>query len=166
MSFKFQRHSPKWYREKNHDENFFGPIRGAFKRDLKWLDVANAGANDSELLELYEEEWNKIMAGERGNANIGELQKILEKEGRFGRPQDDYVKGPFLSIARIMEKNGLVAEDVRLFLTWRSKNENMAKARAGIRKKETKKEKAVRDKLEKAKLILGRKTWVPSNSDF
>jgi hypothetical protein len=47
---------------------------------------------------------------------------------------------------------------VRKFLTWRSKNENMAKARAGIRRKETKQEKELKKVKEKMELLFARKT--------
>jgi hypothetical protein len=170
MSFKVKdfNHPPQWYYEHNKGGDDASPAaRKMLKIDMAFIDAEyDQKMCYEERVQVYEEAWNEVMSGKKQSAYVADLQRVLEEEGRYGRPQDDYVKGSFLSIARIMEKNGLAAEDVRKFLTWRSKNENMAKARAGIEKKETKWEKMKREKVERENLLLGEKGGNPATDDF
>ena len=157
-------HTPQWYEER---DKVSPAALDMLKRDMAFIDAEyDKKMSFEERVGVYEEAWNAILNGTSNTADVGALEAVMRKDGLFGRPQDEYVKGPFLSIARIMEENGLAAEDVRKFLTWRSKNENMAKARAGIKKKETKKEKAARERKAKLDLLFGKNKSASTKSDF
>jgi hypothetical protein len=118
--------------------------------DMKFIQAEiDSGMCYEERIEDYEEMWNAILSGNEKSAYAGDLQEVLEHEGQLGyRPQEEYSKGAFRSIARIMDKYGLSGNDVREFLRWTAKNENVMKAIAK-KKKETRDEKRKREFREK-----------------
>lgn len=108
--------------------------------DVKSLDCDDSTLTPGEKLGDYEEEWNRILSGEDGNASPADLQEVLEREGALGeRPVELYTKPPFSIISRLMMKEGLSTTDVQVFLRWKAKDDNMKKAREAKLKKRPKK---------------------------
>lgn len=79
----------------------------------------------------YEEKWNAIMAGKKGNASPADLGELMERELTAGfRPREHYAKEPFRSITRLMDKHELSTTELGAFLKWRVKDDNLKAARA------------------------------------
>ena len=124
-------HSPQWYESKGLSEDSAPSLVALLNADVKQLEVDDSEATPGEKLVCYAEAWNEILSGKDGNADAGELQEVLEREGQLGsRPTEQYAKPPVSTISRLMEKAGLTTTDVQSFLRWKAKNENTKKARA------------------------------------
>lgn len=83
-----------------------------------------------ERIETYEEEWNAIMAGHMGNVSPTDLCEVFERENAKGfTPKARFSEEPFLKIGRLMDKHELTTAEVREFLKWRAKDQNLTKAR-------------------------------------
>ena len=104
--------------------------------DVKLLDCIDSTHTPGEKLGDYEEEWNRIMGGEKGGATAADLLEVMEREGGHGfRPAEQYARPPFSTIARLMEKEGLSTTDLGVFLRWKAKADNMTTARKAKERK-------------------------------
>lgn len=123
-------HSPQWYRDRRLDEDSSISLVALINADTKLLDVDDATLTPGEKLGIYEEAWNRILSGTKGNVDIGDLSVVMEREALAGfRPKVEYANAGFRSIAKAMKKHGITGADVRAFLKWTAKNENLKKAR-------------------------------------
>lgn len=83
----------------------------------------------------YEDAWNEIMSGAKGNSSPAELAEVIERELADGFwPKEQYAKEPFRSIARLMDKHNVGTTELGVFLKWTAKNANLKKARAAKKK--------------------------------
>ncbi len=106
-------------------------------KDMKFLDAdIDKTHRYGERLSNYEVAWNSSLKNNADFSIVAEMEDVLTREGQLGFvPSQLYAKPPFSSIARLMDKNGLSNADIREFLTWSAKNENVKKARDAKAKK-------------------------------
>jgi hypothetical protein len=133
-------HSPQWYRDRYKSEEGTAPLRAMLTKDMKFVGAdIDTTHTYLERIHTYEESWNGVLSGKNKNADAGDLQEVMEREGLHGfRSVGLYAKPPFTTITRLMEREGLTTTDLREFLRWKAKNDNVTKARDAKAKKRNK----------------------------
>ena len=135
MAFRVRRdslnHSPEWYREHLASGEAGAPsTSSALKADMRLLDAEfDPKACYEERVGTYEEAWNAILGGKKGNATVAELGEVLEREGRLNNVADTFTREPFATFDRLIAKHDIPHDAIREFLKWRAKQENARKAR-------------------------------------
>src|SRR5208283_3399293 len=147
MPFKLKKlnHSPQWYRDRFKSEEGTAPLRAMLTGDMKFVGAdIDKTLTYMERIHTYEESWKGVLIGKNRNADPADLQEVMEREGQLGyRPVELYSRRPFTTITRLMQKEGLSTTDLGVFLKWKAKNDNVAKARDAKAKKRKKKTKKV-----------------------
>ena len=126
MSFKMKglNHSPAWYYDNCRAEDGGYPVfRKMLTNDMKFVAAdIDKKMTYEERIGPYEEAWNEILSGGKGNASPADLAEVMERELADGyRPTEHYAKEPFASIARLMDDHKLSTTEVGVFLSWRAK---------------------------------------------
>src|ERR1017187_4941891 len=170
MAFKVKtfNHSPQWYHDHcGEEDGGSAAFRAMLNADMKFLEAdIDKKMTYMERVDDYEVAWNAALGKDADPTTTGAIQEVLEREGKFGNPQDEYSQGGFKAISRCMNKYGLSTTVVADFLRWKAKSENATKARTGIKKKETKEEKSQREIKEKTDILFGRSSQKSSTGDF
>jgi hypothetical protein len=133
MPFKIRKlnHSPDWYRGRFNSEEGSAPLRAQLKKDCEFLGADwDLEMTYAERIEIYAEVWDKTLSGKGGNADPSDLQEVIIREmGKGFLKKEEFSGRPFKEIERIMEENEITPDQLREFLKWNAKRENVKKAR-------------------------------------